>query len=1416
MRFHRPSLRSTITVATVLFVLVACQNATGPNSSSDGAVVATSQLNILSPARVPDNADWRLPGDSAVVQKPVCVPIGSTDTTTCTETYDLSKPLHSDTLTLELWTLGIRTATLRYTESGSSTTLDLLTKFTAFDALDTLLLYRYASLTPAQKSSISALGKGVPGVVAYYASLVLSGDASVAGKPLPVGMSIDSVKKDLVYLGLEGGVTVAQLTSLNVTASLTLDATTVHLLAGLLVQSKVLNASDTLDWLHPVRLLIPVSATGGLTAGGNPDSVGGAFSWDKGSVITISPRIGTTKPGDSVNFQFPLEHFPQASDTGWSASGNLTVLALSAASAGTDTLMVTVSDNAGHSAQSWTLLQVAPAVMADTTTPTISLKTTKVDSSARTAIVQAIANSTSGIDSIVSRAGTPSRKKLGVSLLDTIFLSPGFNLLTDSVYARNGKQAGASDTISLPKASNSVPPVVALLVPVKSPDTVSWSTKNIQLSWSITETTYGTSSAMLDGNAVTAPSTGTNWSAAPGLAVGTNTFRLLVQNTNGDTTSSILTVVRQPDTLHPAVSWQGSLASGDTLPFKTPSYVATWKVTDADTVSSVVANGNPLVGTAQGSGVYLYSATLHLPKASKGYDTTLFVLATGGSAADTARNTVLIHVSADTSHPVIIGADSAVVPFGSMGYRFSGTVSDSDTVAILTANATANGQAATANFVRTGNTWTDTVSLASSPVVVTIVATDSAGNSTTRTMTIRVAPQSGDHIPPVVVRSAPTAKLDTVAWDISTVHLSWAITDNVGVGTVTDNGKALTGSGGVWTDLGALTMGLNTFVLKATDTSGNASYDTVSVFRAADLTAPAAVRATGTNDAVVPSSASSFTASWTVTDNAIQTVTINGSQVTGSANVYSKAVTLTGDSTNIALVATDSSGNTTRDAITVKRLTPANITGAGNSLSGSVTATMSANLSGAVLSYSTDGVHWTSYPSGGIAVTTSEILYAKDSAGWTTQIDSAIYLFAPVITPVSGAYTAAQTVSIKDSGATIKYYLGYTQPSTLNSYAVPISINACTVLHAVATLGGATSSAAATYAFPPSVSPYSGTYADKKSVSVVAAESDSVQDSIAGANWTTISSPFAVTKSGTYYFRSAINGIYSTSSTGMFTITHDTSLSEVMVGGSSYSIAAVNKGTFWSMLQDSLPFGTTSVTVTAVPNDTAARVTINGGTSGVVTLINDTATVQMKVVNGSSAQTYSLNLFSKMSGSFTDARDGQVYNAVKIGAQTWMAQNLGWAGSTGSLGVCYGNSSDSCLKYGRLYTWSQTDGLADSCDSVSCASQVATVQRGICPSGWHLPTEAEWLALGTAVNQDASGLKSTTWGGTNSWGFSANGGGAYNQGAFAESTLRSYFWTSGEWTATQGVYGYLEASDSLFNYISYSKLAALSVRCVMN
>lgn len=86
----------------------------------------------------------------------------------------------------------------------------------------------------------------------------------------------------------------------------------------------------------------------------------------------------------------------------------------------------------------------------------------------------------------------------------------------------------------------------------------------------------------------------------------------------------------------------------------------------------------------------------------------------------------------------------------------------------------------------------------------------------------------------------------------------------------------------------------------------------------------------------------------------------------------------------------------------------------------------------------------------------------------------------------------------------------------------------------------------------------------------------------------------------------------------------------------------------------------------------------------------------------------SLTGFSQEKGTFKDPRDGKEYQTIIIGTQTWLAENLAFKPAKGNYWT-YDNDIRNLLKFGYLYDWETAKSIA--------------------PTGWHLPTKAEWETL---------------------------------------------------------------------------------------
>ena len=197
-------------------------------------------------------------------------------------------------------------------------------------------------------------------------------------------------------------------------------------------------------------------------------------------------------------------------------------------------------------------------------------------------------------------------------------------------------------------------------------------------------------------------------------------------------------------------------------------------------------------------------------------------------------------------------------------------------------------------------------------------------------------------------------------------------------------------------------------------------------------------------------------------------------------------------------------------------------------------------------------------------------------------------------------------------------------------------------------------------------------------------------------------------------------------------------------------------------------------------------------------------------------------------GTMTDARDGQVYKTVAIGSQTWMAENLNYSDKNIS-GYCYGDDASNCSKYGRLYLWSAAMDSAGAfstagkgCGKGKVCNANGTV-RGVCPEGWHLPSDNEWKYLWALVGGTSvagAKLKSTSgWyndgNGTDSFGFAVLPAGYRdNFGNYNDDGLYAFFWSSSENDGYYAYHWFFDYDRGHVRHNDYSKDYGFPVRCL--
>gem|GEM_PF-723916 len=196
-----------------------------------------------------------------------------------------------------------------------------------------------------------------------------------------------------------------------------------------------------------------------------------------------------------------------------------------------------------------------------------------------------------------------------------------------------------------------------------------------------------------------------------------------------------------------------------------------------------------------------------------------------------------------------------------------------------------------------------------------------------------------------------------------------------------------------------------------------------------------------------------------------------------------------------------------------------------------------------------------------------------------------------------------------------------------------------------------------------------------------------------------------------------------------------------------------------------------------------------------------------------------------------DSRDsGREYRTVLIGGKTWMAENLNYSGSPNDVGVCYGNFSDNCDLYGRLYRWHEVMAIDSKYDSTSWGGSDVGHQ-GICPKDWRVPSDADWDDLMISVGGvraygywDDAGMKlksQSGWShdgnGTDEFGFSALPGGyRFANGNTREAGVWGHWWSASEHdTGNAGDWIMSNRENSVTSRGS-GKDTSFSLRCIKN
>jgi uncharacterized protein (TIGR02145 family) len=204
------------------------------------------------------------------------------------------------------------------------------------------------------------------------------------------------------------------------------------------------------------------------------------------------------------------------------------------------------------------------------------------------------------------------------------------------------------------------------------------------------------------------------------------------------------------------------------------------------------------------------------------------------------------------------------------------------------------------------------------------------------------------------------------------------------------------------------------------------------------------------------------------------------------------------------------------------------------------------------------------------------------------------------------------------------------------------------------------------------------------------------------------------------------------------------------------------------------------------------------------------------VASCSAAKTIYIHVFPKPTfvcgNPFLDKRDNRSYQTINIGTQCWMAEDLDYGTQ-----IPYAEDQrDNCIaeKYHNPGSDAQHPASVYQWDELMEYDNIPAI-KGLCPAGWHVPTENEWNTLFTTyINNGFAGnaLKYSGYSGFNAL---LTGVNFFNQGWYFP-TFATYYWSS---TQGDSVKAWAHAMNDINPSVSFypsSRANALSVRCIQD